>query len=95
MTRISITLPKALQQELMFFAEDQNKSVSEVLRDAAERLINSEKSLKLKKAYDALFSLDSTFVGEENLSSQIDEILYGDAGAWRGTAEGDSDGKES
>lgn len=90
MTRISITLPAELQEELTLFAEDQKKSVSEVLRDAAERLVERERALKLEKAYEALFSLEGFVSGDYgNLSEEIDEILYGENGAWRGMQDED------
>ena len=49
-----------------------------MLREAAERLVEQERALKLEKAYEALFSLEGFIEGDYgNLSGEIDEILYG------------------
>ncbi len=85
MTRMSITLPVSLQNELITEARIEGKSLSEFVRDFME--IQLEKRAKAKRllSYKAIESMIGVIKdGTTDTSQKIDEILYGENGAWRG-----------
>lgn len=66
-------------------AGNQDKKISEVIRELLEKVINYEENIKLQKMHTGLKELEgvgNTDIKDASLS--IDETLYGKKGAWSG-----------
>ncbi len=88
MTRISITVPSALHEQLQYEAKLKKTSVSDLIRTLVSKEFEFEKMKKLEKTYAALWSMVGAGKSDEtDISEKIDEILYGENGAWRGTSD--------
>lgn len=88
MTRISITLPRSLQQQLVQEAALSGSTVSELVREYLKTQLASSRELERKKSYEAFKKMrgkGGKVEGDPNVSGSIDEILYGENGAWRGS----------
>lgn len=85
MTRISITLPSNLNQMIQYEAEKQATSVSDVIRTIMAKHFVKSQDKRNEKSLAALEKMAAhAQPGGERLSESIDEILYGEHGAWRG-----------
>ncbi len=88
MIRTSILLPPAIHQELVITSKQEGSTLTDLVRQAVEEWITLRKRHKLQRMYDAL----DHFVGQgppgiTDASSTIDEVLYGENGAWKGPGE--------
>jgi Arc/MetJ-type ribon-helix-helix transcriptional regulator len=67
-------------------AQEQQASVSSVIREALEQVLEAEEEERQKKMYAALERLRGIGkAGVTDASTTIDELLYGENGAWRGS----------
>lgn len=85
-SRTSIIIDTALFGRLKNFSKNKDKSVSEVIQAAVERLLDEEEQSRADKMYENLAHLqakmnqyadDPKYAGMD-----LDEILYGRNGAW-------------
>ncbi len=85
MTRISITLPTTLNQTLQHEARQRETSVSDLIRTMLSKYFATAKVLQQDRSFSALQQMARGAVsGGERLSESVDEVLYGEHGAWRG-----------
>jgi hypothetical protein len=88
MIRTSVLLPPSLHQELVMTSEQEGKGVTELVREALEQWMEKRRNTQLKRIYEGL----DRFVGKgpsgiSDASTTIDEVLYGQHGAWKGEDE--------
>ena len=85
MKRTSLVLPDALHQQLVIFSEQENMSFSELVRELLQREFKRMQDKRLNSLYGVIHKLDGLSQGgSKNLSQNVDEILYGEKGAWKG-----------
>lgn len=85
MIRTSIVLPPVLHQQLSVLARQEGKKLSEYLREQLGQIVTQEKKSHLDEMYNAISSMVG--IGDPSItdaSTTIDEVLYGEKGAWRG-----------
>jgi hypothetical protein len=88
MLRTTINLPVALHHQLQFLARGRQTTVSEVVRKFIEQGLEAQKSNLLDDSFEALKAIQGIATGgRADASTQIDEILYGKEGAWKGRDE--------
>lgn len=86
MIRTSIVLPAPLYQRLSLLAKQDGKKLSELVRDLLDRSIAEQEQQQTAHMYQVLNEMDSMIKSDvTDASSTIDEVLYGERGAWRGT----------
>jgi hypothetical protein len=88
MMRTTITLPNTLHQRLSLAAKAMNTNFSKALRELADEALQAWESKQLEQTYQCLRDLKG--IGGEGItdaSTTIDEVLYGEHGAWRGSDE--------
>jgi hypothetical protein len=86
MMRTSLYLPKPLYQQLEFTAKRRKTSVSQVARELLQKALAANKEKNLDQLYQAWDDVKG--IGKDPItdtSTTIDEILYGENGAWRGS----------
>ena len=88
MLRTSLYLPHSLHYRLQVVSETKKTSISNLIRTAVKKLLEKEERTKLDELYAAMeeakgFCKDNV----TDTSKTIDEILYGENGAWRGSAK--------
>ncbi len=84
--RTTLTMRPALFERLKQFARDQDTPISHVVEKSVSQLIEQHEQARLDKMYQGLFELSGMVKDPElvDVSGNIDEILYGENGAWRG-----------
>lgn len=88
MTRTSFILPDTLYQRLMIVAKQDGKSVSALMRELLDKALAKREEKRIKHMYSVLKELDGIGGNEiTDASTTIDEVLYGEKGAWRGSGE--------
>ncbi len=85
MIRISLYPPKDLYQHLLVAARRQGKSTSHLVRILIAKTLLAEGDQRLEKVFHTWSKVkgigkDPTF----DASTTIDEVLYGENGAWKG-----------
>ena len=88
MIRTSLFLPEQLHQRLVFVARQEQMNLSELVRELLDRALAREEKTKPRQMYQVLKELDGK--GEPEItdaSTTIDAVLYGEAGAWKGSDE--------
>lgn len=86
MHRISITLEGALSTQIRQVAKRKGISISKFVRDAAAQKARLEQAKLREKTYQALEDLRGISTSDiTDASATINETLYGEDGAWRGT----------
>ena len=88
MLRTSLYLPYDLHYRLQMVSETKSTSVSALIRNAVEKLLDREEQAKLDELYAAMENAKG--ICKDNVtdaSTTIDEVLYGENGVWRGSAE--------
>lgn len=88
MMKTTIPLPASLHQRLVHTSKTENKSVAGLIRELLNTgLLQKEKS-QIAQSYEALDKLIGIYKDDDpNLASSVDEILYGENGAWKGDHE--------
>jgi predicted DNA-binding protein len=88
MLRTTINLPVALHHQLQFLARGRRTTVADVVREFIEKGITAQQRKLLDDAFEALKAIQGiTKGGRPDASTQIDEILYGKEGVWKGIDE--------
>lgn len=85
MTRTSFYLPESLHRRLHTVSKQQRKSVSQLAVELLDEALRQEEAQKLDETYQALLKIKG--VVKEDIptaSSRIDDVLYGETGAWQG-----------
>jgi hypothetical protein len=86
MRRISVILPTPLYHRLTVAAQQERKSLSALIRDLLAKALAGQEKAHLKRTYAALKKLDGIGPkGITNASTTINETLYGEHGAWKGS----------
>ena len=86
MMRTSLTLPPALYQQLVITSQQEGKSLSEVVREMVSRALAVKQQAQLKHTYAVLREMEGVCKDPAtDVSSTIDETLYGTQGAWKGS----------
>jgi negative regulator of replication initiation len=86
MIRISLFLPNSLVQRVAMDARLIGKSHSDIIRLKLERAYQTEQQAHLSKIAESLRALKGIGTANvSNASETVDEVLYGEHGAWRGT----------
>lgn len=86
MMRTSLYLPESLHHRLLVTARRQDKSISHLVRHLIDKALAAEEDRRLGdmfRAWDDEKGVGKTPVSDT--SATIDEILYGENGAWRGS----------
>lgn len=87
MTRTSLILPDSLQQRLALAAKFEGVSVSHLMRDLLIKALEKREEARLDQLYDAFEEMEG-MAGQLNVtdaSATVDEVLYGEKGAWQGS----------
>jgi len=86
MVRASVILPLDTYQELSITAKQERKPTTALIREFIDYSLAARRKNKLAKMYQELKQLDGTAKSEvTDASTTINEVLYGEHGAWRGT----------
>lgn len=88
MIRTTINLPVQLHHQLQYVAKGQNQTLANVVRKLLERGLVQQKERHLKQVYASLRQVKG--ISKDNLSdvsTTMNERLYGPAGAWKGRDE--------
>lgn len=88
MIRTTFLLPPTLHFRLQQKAKDENKKIAQVVREVLDSVLKKEEAKQRKQMYKQLQKLEGIFKDANlppTLSQDIDEILYGENGAWRGS----------
>ncbi len=85
MIRTSLMLPTQMHQRLVILSKRRGQTFSELVRDLFRQALVSEGKDSIAQTYQALDALEG-MGGEEvtGASATVDEVLYGEKGAWRG-----------
>jgi predicted DNA-binding protein len=88
MMRTSITLPAQLHQRIVLTAKAEGKNMVQMIRELVEESLVKKEKDHIAHSYQALDKLVGIFKDDNtNLASSIDEVLYGENGAWKGDYE--------
>jgi Arc/MetJ-type ribon-helix-helix transcriptional regulator len=88
MLRTTVNLPDALHHHLYFLARGRQTTVSDVVRQLVEKALKEERAEHIRRSYEALNAIKGIIKGgREDISGHIDDILYGEQGAWKGRDE--------
>jgi predicted DNA-binding protein len=77
-TRISFLLSPTLHQRLIIASKQEDKSLSELVREILEQELTRREQDRLEQTYEGLKAMDG--VGESGISdasTTINEVLYG------------------
>ena len=86
--RTTLYLPESLHQRLRMVGTLRKKSVSKLASDLLDKALTQEEESDLDRVYKGFEAMKGIAgKGSPNLSSSIDDILYGENGAWRGDQE--------
>jgi hypothetical protein len=94
MIRRTLLLPEQLDQRLLIASRLAGKSLSDFVREALDSILANQERERVKRMY-AAFDKMIVGAGDPNItdaSTTIDEVLYGEKGAWRGTMPGSENG---
>ncbi len=86
MIRRTFTLPEQLDQRLLIASKMAKKNVSDFVREALDNLLANQERERVRHMYQVLDEMEGA--GDPHItdaSTTIDEVLYGEKGAWRGT----------
>jgi hypothetical protein len=87
MMRTTLVLPPALHQQLIISSKQEGKSLSEFARDLIMLALESKKHNQVKRTYAVLREMEGICTDPQtDVSSTIDETLYGEDGAWKGSS---------
>lgn len=85
MIRTSLYLPDTLHQRLLALSQREGKSFSALARALFHQALECGQEHDVAETYDALDALEG--IGEPQTvdpANRVDEVLYGEKGAWRG-----------
>lgn len=85
--RTTITIKPGLLARLRLFANHHNRTVSEVVEQGIIQVLSEAEKTETDTLYQELFKLKgiAKTADPKYKDKTVDEILYGDDGAWRGS----------
>jgi predicted DNA-binding protein len=84
MIRTSVFLPATLQQRLLMLSGYEGKSLSDLVRELLDRALVAREQARIAHTYKALEKLEGVRKDKiTDASTTVNEILYGEHGAWR------------
>jgi len=85
MIRTSIVLTPALHQRLKMAADYESRTLTEVINNLLDTALESQEQVRLQRTYQALKKVQGICKADlSDASSTIDNVLYGENGAWQG-----------
>lgn len=88
MMRTTINLPLPLYQWLIIVAKQKQQPLSDVVRELLGKAVIDSEKVQREYAYRTLQAVKGIAKGNKpDASSQINDILYGPQGAWKGQDE--------
>jgi metal-responsive CopG/Arc/MetJ family transcriptional regulator len=88
MIRTSVLIPPDLYQQLAMRAAEEKRSVSELVRIILDQALTQDDMMHIRQVYRGLWKIHGKGQDElSDLSSAIDETLYGENGVWKGENE--------
>ena len=88
MIRTSVLLPQNLFQQLAMRAAEEKRTVSEIVRSILDTALTQDDPIRVRRVYTGLWKIHGKGKPEvTDVSSTIDETLYGENGAWKGDSE--------
>jgi hypothetical protein len=85
---MTISIPNTLYLRLRIAAEQQEKTLSAVACELIDQALTVYEKAQSKRIYEGLERLKGSDTSRvTNASTTINEILYGENGAWRGHKE--------
>lgn len=88
MLRTTFYLPEKLHKRIKKVSQRQQKSASELLRDILKKELPHLEQTNVADSYAAFEKLKGIAGNDKkDTSMTIDELLYGEKGAWRGSGE--------
>lgn len=83
--RTTFSLPVTLLQRLQLTARQNNISVSELASRLLDKALARQEQLQIQRTYEVLKEMRGMGgEGDADAFARIDELLYGEEGAWRG-----------
>ena len=83
--RTTLILPTAMHQQLVITSKREGKSFSEFVRDLIDLALTDSQKTQRKKTYAVLREMEGMCKDPAtDVSSTIDDTLYGKIGAWKG-----------
>jgi hypothetical protein len=88
MLRTTVNLPFALHQRLIIASKQEKLSLSQIIGDLLDKALAAQDKIRLQRMYGELRKLDgASKIKVTDASTTINEVLYGEYGAWRGRRE--------
>lgn len=88
MIRTSLLLPELLHQRLSIIARRKGTSLTKIVRQLLDAALAKAERTEMQHTYKVLRELDGVSQKQiTNASEKINETLYGEQGAWRGSRE--------
>ncbi len=85
MMRTSLYLPPVLHERLRIVSRQTRQPVSHLVRQLLDKALAIEEKARLEHMYKELSKLHGACKEKiTDASTTIDEVLYGEQGAWRG-----------
>jgi predicted DNA-binding protein len=87
-TRATFTIDLGLLERLRLFAKEEKRPISDVVEEGIQKVISEQEAKRLDRMYAALDKLEG--IGDLDItdaSTTIDEVLYGENGAWKGSRD--------
>ena len=86
MLRRSVSFTPTLNYRIEFASKTRGQTVSAYIAEIMDRELATQEQSKLKQVYSGLQQLKGIgSKGDTDASRTIDETLYGEQGAWRGS----------
>ncbi|MCI0563774.1 MAG: hypothetical protein MN733_35315 [Nitrososphaera sp.] len=86
MMRTTIYLPETLHHRLHIASKRKKRSVSKLASDLLDKALAAEEEKNLDNIYRAMEEVEGICKDKiTDASTTIDEVLYGEQGAWRGS----------
>jgi hypothetical protein len=90
MIRTSLLLPNTLHKRLLTVAKQEAMPLSSLARDLLDTALAKREQAQMKHVYEVLNQLEGIGPkGVTDASTTIDDVLYGEKGAWRGSGAAD------
>lgn len=81
----TIRMQPSVLERLRFFAQERGRTMSEIMEEGVNHVLEQYESQRLDRLYEGLKQLDG--IGDPSItdaSTTIDEVLYGEQRAWKG-----------
>jgi hypothetical protein len=89
MLRTTVNLPFTLHQRLIIASKQERRSLSQFIGDLLDTALAAQEKIRVQRMYGELRKLDgASKLKIKDASTTINDVLYGEQGAWRGQREG-------